>query len=152
MSCVNDKVDSGEALGVGERCPEFSVEMMDGTTFSSSELGGRTALICFFNTDCGDCRRELPILQQTYDSLIRRDNRAPQFVCISRAQPAASVAKYWNDNSLSLPVAPQDDNSVYRLFASVGIPRIFIVDSSGMIVAAWSDDPMPAVADIIRYF
>lgn len=151
--CVTDKIEPEDALSAGDRCPEFSVQLLDGSSFSSTDTGGRTALIAFFNTDCSDCRRELPILQKAYDELTASaGGQAPQFICISRAQPEASVRAYWEEHGLTLPVAPQSDNAVYRLFANVGIPRIFIVDPSGIIVAAWSDDPLPGVADIISHF
>lgn len=151
--CVTDKVESGEALGAGDSCPAFSVEMLDGSIFKSTELDGRTTLIGFFNTDCGDCRRELPIIQQAYDKLTEvNGGMHPQFVMISRAQPEASVRSYWNENNLTLPVAPQNDNSIYRMFATIGIPRVFIVNPSGIITAAWDEDPLPSADDIVAAF
>ncbi len=69
-SCVNEKEDVGmqpDAVEVGDMLPEFTVVMNDGRTVESGSLQGHPSFILFFNTACGDCRRELPLVQQMYE-------------------------------------------------------------------------------------
>ena len=69
-SCVNEKEDAGmqpDAVEVGDMLPEFTVVMNDGRTVESGSLQGQPSFILFFNTACGDCRRELPLVQQMYE-------------------------------------------------------------------------------------
>ena len=151
--CVTDREEDAVSLGVGERCPDFSVELTDGSVVSAASLRGETTLICFFNTECGDCRRELPVVQQAYETLTsERDGVAPQFVCIARDEDEAPILKFWNDNRLTLPVSAQPDASVYRLFANLGIPRIYIVSPEGVITATWSDNPSATADQIVAAF
>lgn len=151
--CVTDREEDGSSLGVGDRCPEFSVMMMDGREMTSAQLKGDPALICFFNTACGDCRQELPVVQQAYERLTAEgEGKTPYFICIARSEGEASIAKFWIDNSLTLPVAPQSDAAVYRLFATIGIPRIYVISTDGIITAAWDDNPMATSDQICTAF
>lgn len=150
-ACVTDKVEPDNSLQPGDRCPNFSVALLDGRTVSSAMLRGQKSLIVFFNTECADCRRELAVVQQAYDRLPNHEpDQTPRIVCIARTQTEASVKKYWAENNLTLPVAPQPDNSVYRLFATIGIPRIYAIDPEGTITATWSDDPLPSLSELLE--
>lgn len=69
-SCVNEKEDAGmqpDAVEVGDVLPEFTVVMNDGRVVESGSLQGQPSFILFFNTECGDCRREFPLVQQMYE-------------------------------------------------------------------------------------
>lgn len=125
--CITDALEEESAyeIGVGDPLPEFTVVMSTGDTVRSRELRGTTAVIAFFNTDCVDCRRELPRLQEVYDSCSRRGGGV-RFMCIAREQDSASIADYWTAHSLTLPFSPQPDRAVYSLFASSFIPRLYV--------------------------
>ncbi len=152
-SCINDK-PQGANIGVGDVLPHFSVTMNDGSVVSDTSLRGTEALIVFFNTGCGDCRRELPVIQKYYDTCsdtasTRLRQAEPtvsstQVVCISRAETEESVAAYWHEHGFTMPYSAQPDRRVYELFASTGIPRIYKVNKEGIITAAWDDKTMPA--------
>ena len=103
-SCVNEKEDAGmqpDAVEVGDMLPEFTVVMNDGRTVESGSLQGQPSFILFFNTACGDCRRELPLVQQMYERY-GADGRMV-FMAISREQDALAVGEYWADNGLTIP-------------------------------------------------
>lgn len=103
-SCVNEKEDAGmqpDAVEVGDVLPEFTVVMNDGRTVESGSLQGQPSFILFFNTACGDCRCELPLVQQMYERY-GADGRMV-FMAISREQDAVAVGEYWADNGLTIP-------------------------------------------------
>lgn len=131
-SCIADVenvTDGGELVKVGDALPEFTVRTSGGEEISSRSLRGRPAVIVFFSTECGDCRRELPILQRVYDD----EKAAARFLCISRGQDEATVSAYWTAQSLTLPYSAQTDRKVYHLFATHTIPRIYLADSEGTV-------------------
>lgn len=149
--CITDKEVSDNSLQPGDKCPEFSVTLIDGTVVNRASLLGRNTLIVFFNTECADCRRELTVVQEVYDKLTESDpSRSADVICIARSQTEASIRAYWQQNGLTLPVSPQQDNAVYRLFATIGIPRIYAIDPDGTITAAWTDDPLPTAAQLLE--
>lgn len=133
-ACVTDKDEPVWSLAPGNRVPQFTVTLNDGSVFDSST--DLPAIIVFFNTDCPDCRRELPGLQQYYDSIVAAAAPTPTIVCIAREESAESIARYWADNGLTMPYSAQPDRRIYSLFASSGIPRIYEVDAAGLITAS----------------
>lgn len=140
-SCVTDDGEDGLADGadlmVGDPIPHFSVTLNDGRSVDAEDLLGQVSLIVFFHTGCKDCRAELPVVQQFHDSF-------PQcpLVCISRAETEESIAAYWAENSLTLPYSAQADKTVFGLFATQTIPRIYVVDAEGIIRAIFTDNPL----------
>lgn len=119
---------------VGSRVPIFSVNVVDyeglTTSFSTNRLYGETVIV-FFSTQCKDCQRELPELNDYY--LKHKDDEGFQMVAISRAEGEQSVADFWSANNLQIPYSAQEDRKIYDLFASSVIPRVYFVSSSGII-------------------
>ena len=148
-SCINDDEPEVTSLAPGDSCPEFTIEMNDGEILSSSDLKGRESVIVFFNTGCGDCRRELPEIQKAYDVIQKGDLDIP-IICISREEDKESVARFWEANSLTLPYSAQTDRRVYNLFASSIIPRMYILSPQQIITRCWSDNPLPSAEEIIN--
>lgn len=149
--CISDPVpDYGDGDGwkvaVGDTLPKFEVILNDGRRVTPETLRGDTAVICFFNTDCPDCRRELPLLQQAYDKRNPRieSDRSEQsdkpdkpgitFICIARNEEAPEIQRYWEEHGLTIPYSAQSDDSVFLLFAGWGIPRIITVAPDGRIL------------------
>lgn len=134
--CIGGGEPEAWALAEGDRAPAFEVVTLEGDTVRSSDSWEREMVIVFFNTSCGDCRRELPAIQKQYeaDRLLPAGERS-QYICISREEGAADVAAYWSEARLTMPVSAQETRTVYSLFASQGIPRIFKV-SEGVVVEA----------------
>ncbi len=130
-ACVYDREEPEFSIPVGAPLPEFSVELLNGERFSTASLPESdicNLIILFFNTTCSDCKRELPRVQQLYDRILADENLRPatRLICIAREEDAASIRTYWEDHNLTLPAAPQPDRTVYNLFASVGIPRLYV--------------------------
>lgn len=158
--CVMDADEDPWSIGVGDACPEFVVELDDGTAVSTADLAGRRTMMVFFNTSCADCRRELPEIQKVADCLAADGGEGadagalagrgiPQVICVSRGEGAASVAAYWEAAGLTLPYSPQDDAAVYRLFAESEIPRVYIIGGDLAVEAAYAGD-LPGAGELLR--
>lgn len=145
-SCIgSDDDDPVSYVAVGDRLPEFSVELSDGTVVSTQTLRGCAALIVFFNTDCPDCRRELPEVER-----LQEMNPAVTIVCIAREESAEKIAAYWAEAGLTLPYSPQPDRRIFNLFASSGIPRLYIADGQGTVTAVFGDTDYPTAEQLAR--
>lgn len=127
----------GIELAVGDKIPSFSISMSTGETISDKDLSGQLSLIVFFNTECKDCQKELPVIQRFYETF-------PKYplICISRAEKASSIATYWKENNFTLPYSIQEDRTIYELFAQQGIPRIYIISPEGIILHIFTDKPL----------
>lgn len=120
---------------VGDQLPSFEVLLHDGTSFDTSQPRERPLLLAFFHTKCLDCRRELPVLQQLYEEY----GEQLDLLCISRAEDDDAVSAYWQRERLTLPYSAQSDKRVFHLFADRGIPRIYLFDTAGKVVAAFRE-------------
>lgn len=62
---------SGEVVPVGERstAPEFSGELLDGSSFDSASLAGDIVVLNFWGSWCAPCRIETPEFQMVYEEV-----------------------------------------------------------------------------------
>ncbi len=131
---VEDDMGGAWSLRPGDKVPDFSVVLSDGRRWNSTDMRGSIYVVVFFNTGCKDCRRELPKLQEAYMAVDGID-----FICIARDEKEEDISPFWDEHSLTMPFAPQDDRAVYSLFAEAGIPRIYVVDPGSVISATFSE-------------
>lgn len=147
-ACVTEGDEPSHSLEEGDMLPDFSVTLSDGTTVATRDLAGHSGAVVLFNTSCSDCWAELPNIQAAYDQAVA-EGLDPAIVCIAREESASSIAPFWKSASLTLPYAPQPDRAVFNKFATSGIPRIYVFDSSLRITATFSDNLLPSPSDIL---
>lgn len=137
-SCIKEKT-SGNDLKPGDRLPEFSVTMSDGSLVTDKDLGEGVSCIVFFYTGCPDCQKVLPEIQKIYDEY---SAHGVSFALISREETYDTVLPYWQKNGFTMPFSAQSDRSVYELFAMTRVPRVYMV-KDGIIRNVFTDDPVP---------
>lgn len=145
QGCISDE-PKGTALQPGDSLPFFGVSLSDGSIVSNSSLMGKVGVIVFFNTDCLDCQKELPIIQQLWDEF--KDDSQVVIAPIAREESEQHIENYWVKNNLTMPYSPQESRAVYNLFASSVIPRIFISNPEGIITFSSGDQDMPNLSDL----
>lgn len=145
VSCIYD--DSSEEefeLKVGDRIPDFTVKMTDGTEVTGASLRNGVSLIMFFHTDCPDCQGTLPSVQRIYDEFL---DEGVSFALISRSQLKKDIQPYWDKQGYTMPYSPQEDRAVYNLFATSRVPRVYIC-KDGVIMSFYTDDPIPTYEEL----
>ncbi len=170
--CINDEPIDSWSLQPGVTLPSFSVTVLNPDSTDegdAAEAGfqiitdrsfeGKTGYIVFFSTKCSDCRRELPLLEESYNSpvdkpvapassgsLTSSEPRSSAFksdgadsfggsgslvlICISRDDSREEVEAFWKEYGLTMPVAIDRDGEVYSKFASSGVPRLYVTAST----------------------
>lgn len=146
VACITDDTGEGDGtiIGVGDTVPDFSVQMNDGSTVTGALLREGVACIMFFNSECPDCSKTLVQMQPIYEKY------APQgvkFAFISRAEGEAEVSAHWKTNGYTMPYSAQSDKTVYNLFATRTIPRVFIC-LNGVVKNLFTDSPAPSFEEI----
>ncbi|MGM9694222.1 MAG: redoxin family protein [Alloprevotella sp.] len=128
-SCMNDDDPAAtDSVQVGSALPSFTITLSDGTSVSTADLKGAPSVIVFFHTLCGDCQRELPVVER-----VSHDFPGVRFLCIARSQGENEISAYWAQKGLTLPFSPQPDAAVYNLFANSYIPRVYVSDASCIV-------------------
>ena len=147
-SCVTEGQPENHGVRTGDALPTFSVTLDNGREITTTSLRGKRVLIELFNTGCGDCRESLPVINELYETF--KDNDKVEIFAIARAEEGAQLSLYWTDNGFSLPYSPQPDRKVYELFATTGIPRIYIADAEGTIIATFGPADRPTLDQLIK--
>ena len=145
ISCMHDDVepaDSTMLVKVGDQVPSFILTSSDGKELTSSSLSGHVYILNFFDTGCPDCQKEFPVMQQVYD---KYEGNVP-ILNVPRSQTKEEVNVYWEEAGFTMPFYIPQDKNLYYKFATKTIPRTYIVNAGGKVVAAYSDAP---IADLI---
>ena len=111
--------ESTTLVKAGDKAPDFTVEMFDGTKTSLAELKGKVVLLNFWATWCPPCRQELTRVQK--DIIDRFAGRNFVFLPISRGEKREDVAAF---------------REIYDRYASNYIPRNFLIGADGKVVLA----------------
>lgn len=135
--CVNDEPDEVWSLGPGDALPEFSITDLEGNKIDNHTFYNRRGIIVFFSTTCSDCRREMPVLEAAYRQYLADHNRNDlEVICISREYNISAVREFIKEYDITMPVAVDKGKKVYSKFASIGVPRVYIVDN-GIIIDSY---------------
>ena len=142
--CIAEEYKGSEVM-VGDKLPEFSVQMNDGTIIDGLSLKGNISFVMFFHPSCPDCRQALPEVQRIYNEYL---SRGVVFALISRECGSDEIEAYWDEKGFNIPYSAQTDKTVYNMFASSRIPRIYISDEKGTVRYIFTDDPVASYDDL----
>ena len=117
---------------VGDRIPQFTVTTLGGKRFSSTEMNGKVLVVNLWATWCAPCRVEMPRLEREIWKNSNPNDLA--MVAIARDETSEQVAKFRKANEFTFSMAADPDRSVFKLFASAGIPRTYVVGRDGTIL------------------
>jgi peroxiredoxin len=110
---------------------DFTLSALDGKSWRLRDLRGKVVLVNFWATWCPPCRKEMPDLQALYDKY-----KDQGFVVLSISdEETAKVAPFIADKKISYPVLLDPGNKVHESFAVEGIPKSFVYDRDGKMVA-----------------
>jgi thiol-disulfide isomerase/thioredoxin len=135
VSCSgSDKDTSAGALGtgldIGMLAPDFQLSYLDGTDTSLFEHKGKPVLLNFWATWCGPCVREMPILQEIYET---RGDDGLVILAVNSGENRVTVAQFLQANGYTLPVLLDSRQAVTARYNIRGIPATYFIDSNGII-------------------
>jgi len=111
--------------------PEFALKDLGGKTWTFSELRGKVVLVNFWATWCPPCRKEMPDLETLYG---RFGSKGLVVLGISDEE-AAKVGPFIRERKVSFPVLLDPGRKVNEMFVVEGIPKSFVYDREGKLVA-----------------
>ena len=111
--------------------PEFALKDLSGKTWTFAELRGKVVLVNFWATWCPPCRKEMPDLQALYE---RFGSQGLVVLGISDEE-AAKVEPFIRERKVSFPVLLDPGRKVNEMFVVEGIPKTFVYDREGKLVA-----------------
>ena len=124
-----------ESLQVGLKAPTFKTETISGEILSLPELKGKFVLIEFWGTWCGPCYPEIPHLKKLWE-LHSESNLT--IIGVALDENETTVNNVINEHAMFWPQILQPDEfggELVNLFNVTGVPRMYLIDPSGVIVA-----------------
>ncbi len=131
---VDPEIAATTIAKVDTQAPDFTVEMFDGSKVTLSALRGKVVLVNFWATWCPPCREELTHVQK--ELIDRFAGMDFVFIPISRGETREEVAAFRTKNGYTFPMGLDPEQTVYKKFASNFIPRNFLINRNGQVVAA----------------
>ena len=120
-----------EAADVARQKADFTLTDLQGKTWHLADLRGKVVLVNFWATWCPPCRKEMPDLQALYDNY-----KDQGFVVLSISdEGTAKVAPFIKERNITYPVLLDPGRKVNELFEVEGIPKSFVYDREGSLVA-----------------
>ena len=134
----------GLSLGMmgcaGERAPESSFVLLDGTTLTSKQLQGKVSLVNFWATSCTTCVAEMPELVATHQKF---KERGFDTVAVAMSyDPPSYVVNFAQSRQLPFKVAIDNTGAVAREWGDIKLtPTTFLVNKRGVIVKRFVGTP-----------
>ncbi len=114
---------------IAEPLPALSGTLVQGGSFDPSILEGKIAVIPFWGTWCGPCRREMPALQQIWSQF--RDRGVVVLGIDSRELDAAAPRTFLDEFGVTFPSIDDRAGSFAYSFGFPYLPVTYVVDASG---------------------
>jgi peroxiredoxin len=110
---------------------DFTLMDLQAKQWHLRDLKGKVVLVNFWATWCPPCRKEMPDLQALYDKY-----RDQGFLVLSISdEEMAKVAPFIAERKISYPILLDPGRKVNDAFVVEGIPKSFVYDREGKLVA-----------------
>jgi peroxiredoxin len=110
---------------------DFTLADLQGKAWHLQDLRGKVVLVNFWATWCPPCRKEMPDLDALYNKF-----KDQGFVVLAISdEEAAKVSPFIAEHKISYPVLLDPGRKVNDLFIVEGIPKSFVYDRGGNMVA-----------------
>src|ERR1700687_426944 len=110
---------------------DFTLTELNGKTWTLKELRGKVVVVNFWATWCPPCRKEMPDLETLYKQF---KDQGLVILAISD-EDAGKVRPFVAEQKVTYPILLDPGRKVNELFQIDGIPKTFVYDRSGKLVA-----------------
>jgi peroxiredoxin len=110
---------------------DFTLTELRGKTWTLKDLRGKVVLVNFWATWCPPCRKEMPDLETLY----KQFKEQGLVILAVSDEDAGKVRPFVAEQKVTYPVLLDPGRKVNELFQVEGIPKTFVYDRSGRLVA-----------------
>lgn len=119
----------GMSIKEGVQAPDFTGELIDGTSITLSELQGKPVIINFWATWCGPCVKEMPAFERLKDDFGDKIG----IIAVNCGDDAGTVKDFMEENGYTFPVVLDEEYSISMLYPTNSIPYTVVVDAEGRV-------------------
>jgi peroxiredoxin len=110
---------------------DFTLQELNGKTWTLKEQHGKVVVLNFWATWCPPCRKEMPDLETLYQQF---KDQGLLILAISD-EDAGKVKPFIAQQKVTYPILLDPERKVNELFQIEGIPKTFVYDRNGKLVA-----------------
>ncbi|MCG2613733.1 TlpA family protein disulfide reductase [Terrimonas sp. NA20] len=123
-----------ETLSLGKMAPDFSLPDTTGHAVSLSSFRGKYVFLDFWASWCGPCLKENKFIKQAWQMY---KNKGLVVLAVSIDSPESKDKWLGMIRNDQLPWAQviDDENKIKRMYKVVSIPKNFLLDPEGRIIA-----------------
>lgn len=118
---------------LGSPVPDTAVTTLAGEEFRLTDLHGGVAIVNVWNSWCGPCRREAPVLERFYDR--HADDRDFTMVGLVHDDTPSAVAAWVARRGVPWTIVLDPDKQLAVELAIISQPETYAIDATGRIVA-----------------
>ena len=134
ITCGTNENNRGYKVKVGDSCPDFSMELLDGTTITKKCLLGKVSVIQFTASWCGVCRKEMPHLE----TQVWQEFKDEDFILLGvyLKESKEKTTTFIEEMQVTYPIALDTNGQLFEQFtlAKAGVTRNIVLDRNGKII------------------
>ena len=132
QNAANASQESLMGLMVGQKAPDFTLNILDGGQISLSALEGKAVLINFWASWCIPCREETPDLVRAYHAH-HTEGLVILGVNLTSEDTMPEIKAFVEEFQMPYPVLLDQDGKVAALYRLPGIPTSVFINRQGVI-------------------
>lgn len=119
---------------LGRPAPSANLTTPLGSQMLVGGNNGKVSVVNFWSTWCGECRRQLPLLQRV-SAIYRRRNVEFVNVCLDQLRPTNEIIEIAKEIGINMPVAFDTDQTLATQYGATALPLLVVIDAEGIVQA-----------------
>lgn len=138
---TNTPISKTAAPQKGFAAPDFTLQSIDGSSYTLSELKGNAVLINLWATWCPPCRAEMPAIEKMY-----REYKNQGFIVLAinmtYQDNYADISPFALEYNLTFPILLDEKARAGSAYQLQSLPSSYFIDRSGIISEVVIGGPM----------
>ena len=134
IACSTNEDNRGYKVKVNDICPNFSMQLLDGTTITNESLLGKVSVIQFTASWCSVCRKEMPHLE----AHVWQEFKDEDFILlgVDLKESNEKTITFIEEMQVTYPIALDTNGRVFEQFTlpKAGVTRNIVLDRNGKII------------------
>ncbi len=119
-----------KALESGDKAVGFTLETLDGSSFTLADNLGKIVVLDFWATWCPPCIAGLPVVTKVMNDYA---DKGVVFVAVNLREDPKKVAEFMKKKDWNFTVAFDRDGAIAGKYGVTGIPHSVIIDQKGVV-------------------
>jgi peroxiredoxin len=124
--------------------PDFTLDLLDGSVLTLSDLRGQVVVVNFWATWCPPCEAEMPDLQAVWEEY---RPEGVVFVGVAFDEDAGAVREMASRYGITYALGLEAESSISTAYGVTGVPETYVVGIDGKVAHVYVG---PVTADELR--